>query len=50
MVFVVLVGAFLLAVNWPRVIDTMFRPELVRSQFFGILTTAAKNKIGRAHV
>lgn len=44
-VFIVLVGAFLLAVNWPRVIDTMFRPELVRSQFFGILTTAAKNTI-----
>jgi polar amino acid transport system permease protein len=44
-VFAVVVGGFLLAVDWPRVIDTMFRPELVRDQFMGILTTAAKNTI-----
>lgn len=45
MVFVVVVGAFLLAVDWPRVIDTMFRPDLIREQFWDILTIAAKNTI-----
>lgn len=44
-VFMVVTVVFLIAVDWPRVIDTMFRPELVREQFFGILTTAAKNTI-----
>jgi polar amino acid transport system permease protein len=44
-VFAVLVGAFLLSVDWSRVSDTMFRPELVLDQFWGILTVAAKNTI-----
>jgi polar amino acid transport system permease protein len=37
--------AFLIAVDWPRVVDTMFRPDLVREQFWDILTVAAKNTI-----
>lgn len=45
MLFVVLVVAFLIAVDWPRVIDTMFQPEIVAEQFWEILTIAAKNTI-----
>jgi len=44
-VFIVAVGGFLLSVDWAKVADSMFRTELVRSQFFGILTIAAKNTI-----
>lgn len=44
-VFVVLVAAFLIAVDWSRVINTMFRPDLVADQFPDILLIAAKNTI-----
>jgi len=44
-VFVILTVAFLLAVDWPRVIDTMFQPEIVAEQFPDILLIAAKNTI-----
>ena len=40
-IFVVLVVAFLVAVDWQRVIDTMFRPDLVVDQFPDILLIAA---------
>ena len=43
--FAVLVAAFLLAVDWPRVIETMFQPEIVLEQFPDILLIAAKNTI-----
>jgi polar amino acid transport system permease protein len=43
--FVVLMVGFLVAVDWPRVVDTMFRPDLVRDQFPDILLIAAKNTI-----
>lgn len=45
MVFVTLVVAFVIAVDWPNVIDTMFQPEIVLEQFWDILTIAAKNTI-----
>ena len=44
-VFVFLVVAFLVAVDWSRVIDTMFRPDIVADQFPDILLIAAKNTI-----
>lgn len=44
-VFAAVTIAFLVAVNWPRVIDSMFRPDLVREQFWDILLVAAKNTI-----
>jgi polar amino acid transport system permease protein len=44
-VFVILSVAFLLAVDWSRVIKTMFQPEIVAEQFPDILLIAAKNTI-----
>ncbi len=44
-VFAVLVIGFLAAVDWQRVIDTMFQPEIVADQFPDILLIAAKNTI-----
>jgi len=44
-VFAVLVIGLLAAVDWRRVIDTMFQPEIVADQFPDILLIAAKNTI-----
>lgn len=44
-VFVLVVLAFVIAVDWQRVVDTMFRPDLIADQFPDILLIAAKNTI-----
>jgi polar amino acid transport system permease protein len=43
--FALLAIGFIAVVDWPRVVDTMFRPDLIREQFPDILLIAAKNTI-----